>query len=55
MSASHCLHFVVVVFAKRGTPQLLMISFRMGKVIWRDGTEPFCAEELVTLVEGVDV
>lgn len=55
MSVSHCLHFVAVVLAKRGTPQLSMINFRVVRAMGRDGSGPFCAEELAALVEGVDV
>ena len=32
-----------------------MISLRVLKAIARDGNEPFCAEELAPLIEGVDV
>ena len=32
-----------------------MISFKVVNAMGRDGNEPFRAEELVALVEGVDV
>ena len=54
MSISHCLHCVVVVLAKRGTPQL-DDKFQGEKGMGRDENEPFRTKELAALVEGVDV